>query len=87
MRTPNKVVKMVFEECHTDDKDIVALKVFIEAPNRDLDEEWAQCDDPTLSEVWATEVMGFVESYMHRQMMESDVNGFVMATPKKGEMN
>lgn len=87
MKQPNKIVKMVFEECTTDDKEIVALKVFIEAPNRDLDEEWAQCDDPTLSEVWATEVMGFVESYMHRQMMENDVNGFVMATPKKGDMN
>jgi hypothetical protein len=87
MKKPNKIVKMVFEECETDDKDVVALKVYIEAPDRDLDEEWSQCEDPSLSEIWATESMSFIEQYMHRQMMEQDVNGFVMTTPKKGDMN
>lgn len=84
---PNKIVKMVFEECTTDQPDVVALKVFIEAPDRELDEKWATCEDPTLAEIWATETMAFIESYMHRQMMEQDVNGYVMATPKKGDMN
>lgn len=85
--SPNKRVTMVFEECSMEQPDMVALKVFIETPGRDLDEEWAQCEDPTLAEIWATEVMSFVESYMHRQMMETDVNGYVMTTPKKKEMN
>ncbi len=84
---PNKIVKIVFEEVPTDDKEVVALKVFIEAPDRPLDEQWAQCDDPSLSEIYGTETMAFLESYMHRQMMEQDVNGYVMTTPKKGEMN
>lgn len=85
----NKIVKMVFEECTTDQPDIVALKVFIQTEDggRELNEEWAQCENPTLSEIWATETMAFIESYMHRQMMEQDVNGYVMATPKKGDMN
>lgn len=87
MSKPNRVVRMVFEECDTDQDDIKALKVFLDTPERPLDEAWADGDDQTLAEVWATDVMSFVESYMHRQMMENDVNGFVMTTPKKGDMN
>ena len=87
MNKPNKIVKVVFEEVATQDKDVVALKVFIEAPDRDLDDKWAQCEDPTLAEIYATETMAFMESYMHRQMMEQDVNGYVMTTPKKEGMN
>lgn len=85
--SPNKTVKLVFEECAMEQPDMVALKVYIETPGRELNEEWSVCDDPTLAEIWATEVMGFVESYMHRQMMETDVNGYVMTVPKKKEMN
>lgn len=84
---PNKKVTMVFEEIPTDEADILALKVFLDTPNRPLDEAWCVCDNPSLAEVWAVEVMSFVEDYMKRQMMNQDVNGFVMTVPKKGDMN
>ena len=83
--TPNKIVKLVFEEVGTDEETGI-LKVYLEASERPLDEDMCNSDDHTLAELYSSEVMSVVTAMMTR-LAEENSDLKVHEIPKTGDMN
>lgn len=83
--SPNKIVKLVFEEVDTDEPDIKGCRVFLEYQNRMITEKVLLGDDRTVAEAWAAEVFDFVRDQLAARMRAQ--SGVFFAAPKKEDMN
>lgn len=80
----NHTVKLVFREVESKDEELTFLNIFVECDGREIT---SKLDDPTLSEVWATETLAFLESYLRETIAQGQINAAVMTAPKKKDMN
>ena len=69
METPNKIVKLVFEQIGDieDDESVVGLKVFLEYDGRKITEDILSGSDKTAAEAWATEMFELTSNLLHEK--------------------
>ncbi len=84
MDQPNHIVKIVFKEVESKDQELTFLNIYLEADGREIT---SKIDEPTLAEVWATETLAFLESYLRESISQNQINAAVMTAPKKKDMN
>lgn len=84
MDQPNNTVKIVFKEVESKEQELTFLNIYLEADGREIT---SKVEEPTLSEVWATETLAFLESYLRESISQNGINAAVMTAPKKKDMN
>jgi hypothetical protein len=82
---PNRVVKIVFELVDVEDEDVTGCKVYLEMPDRPIDEKVLIGDDCTVPEKWAANVFDAIRADLSRMQQENQ--GYVLQTPKLEDMN
>lgn len=91
---PNNTVRLVFKESTNDKEGVTFLQMFLEGEeggrditNSLLARREEPPEGPTLAECWGVETLQFIEAYMREQVAQNQLNGFVLQTPKKRDMN
>ena len=84
MDQPNRTVKIVFKEVESKEQDLTFLNIYVEAEGREIT---SKVENPTLAEIWASETLAFLESYLRESIEQNQINAAVMAAPKKRDMN
>jgi hypothetical protein len=86
-KKPNHTVKLVFKETEDKKEGITFVNIFLEVEGREIDPELISGQGATLAETWGYEILGFIESYMREQLAQNQMSGYVLAAPKKKDMN
>lgn len=84
---PNTRVSLVFEETLNEEEGLTFLNVFVEGNGRPIDVNLITKGEPTLSEQWGYEMLGFVEDYLRMKINGGDMKGHLLVMPKKKDMN
>ena len=84
---PNNRVAIVFEETLNEEEGYTFLNIYLEKEGRDIDPDLIAKGEPTHAEMWGHEMLGFIEDYLKIQLKSGEMKGYLLAMPKKKDMN